>query len=166
MYVCCFMPTFAAESKKTSEMKKLLFFCCLLPIGIQAQTVSGKLIDEQNHPLPYANVVLLSLPDSAYATGTADSDTCLALQTRQKPMERTVEQVRAKLSAYVAAHPPVAVLPRFHIVFLNQPQIGCNAHGLSDVFFACSFSKRFFIPDSSLRERVSSFAIAGCSSPY
>ena len=27
----------------------------------------------------------------------------------------------------------VAVLPHFCIAFLDQPQIGCDAHGLSDV---------------------------------
>ena len=96
--------------------------------------------------------------------GIADSDACRALHTQREPIERAVEryvtgylnfwhiasidkghpaqgnhkeaarQGRAKLSAYVAAHPPVATLPRFYIVFLNQPQLGCDAHGLSDVF--------------------------------
>ena len=38
------------------------------------------------------------------------------------------------LAVYIAAHPPVQTLPRFYIVFLNQPQIGCDAHGFGDVF--------------------------------
>ena len=38
----------------------------ILPVSLSAQTVSGKLIDENSQPLPYANVVLLSLPDSAF----------------------------------------------------------------------------------------------------
>ena len=96
--------------------------------------------------------------------GIADSNACRALQARQEPIERTVEryvegylnfwhivfidkerikrvdnketieQGRAKLKAYIATHPPVVTLPRFYIVFLNQPQIGCDAYGLSDVF--------------------------------
>ena len=40
----------------------------ILPVSLSAQTVSGKLIDENSQPLPYANVVLLSLPDSAFVS--------------------------------------------------------------------------------------------------
>lgn len=36
--------------------------------------VSEKLIDENSQPLPYANVVLLSLPDSAFVNGTVSSE--------------------------------------------------------------------------------------------
>ena len=43
-------------------------------IGLSAQTVSGKLIDENSQPLPYANVVLLSLPDSTFVTGTISGE--------------------------------------------------------------------------------------------
>ena len=39
-----------------------------------AQTVSGKLVDEKNQPLSYANVVLLSLPDSAFVSGTISGE--------------------------------------------------------------------------------------------
>ena len=38
------------------------------------------------------------------------------------------------MEEYITTHPPVATLPKFYIVFLNQPHIGCDAHGLSDVF--------------------------------
>lgn len=41
---------------------------------MSAQTVSGKLIDENSQPLPYANVVLLSLPDSAFVSGTISGE--------------------------------------------------------------------------------------------
>lgn len=43
-------------------------------MGMQAQTINGKLVDEQNQPMPYANVVLLSLPDSAYVTGVVSRE--------------------------------------------------------------------------------------------
>lgn len=46
----------------------------ILPISLSAQTVSGKLIDENSQPLPYANVVLLSLPDSAFVNGTVSGE--------------------------------------------------------------------------------------------
>ena len=50
--------------------------------SLSAQTVSGKLVDEQNQPSPYANVVLLSLPDSAFVAGTiSDADGTFTLET-------------------------------------------------------------------------------------
>ena len=55
--------------------KTLLLLCTLASsFGLSAQTVSGKLVDEQNQPLPYANVVLLSLPDSAFVNGTISGE--------------------------------------------------------------------------------------------
>lgn len=52
----------------------LVFTGCLLPLCLSAQHVSGKLIDENSQPLPYANVVLLSLPDSAFVSGTVSGE--------------------------------------------------------------------------------------------
>ena len=55
--------------------KTLLLLCSLASsFGLSAQTISGKLVDEQNQPLPYANVVLLSLPDSAFVSGTISGE--------------------------------------------------------------------------------------------
>ena len=55
--------------------KALLLLCSLTSTGeIAAQTVSGKLIDENKQPLPYANVVLLALPDSTFVTGTVTAE--------------------------------------------------------------------------------------------
>lgn len=54
----------------------------LSSVGLSAQTISGKLIDENSLPLPYANVVLLSLPDSAFVSGTiSDEDGLFSLQS-------------------------------------------------------------------------------------
>lgn len=36
--------------------------------------VSGKLLDEQGNPLPYANVVMLAWPDLAFVAGTVSDD--------------------------------------------------------------------------------------------
>lgn len=52
----------------------LVFTSCLSPVCLFAQRVSGKLIDENSQPLPYANVVLLSLPDSAFVSGTISGE--------------------------------------------------------------------------------------------
>lgn len=46
----------------------------MLPLCLSAQGVSGKLIDENGRPLAYANVVLLSLPDSAFVGGTVSDE--------------------------------------------------------------------------------------------
>lgn len=51
-----------------------ILVCALISVRISAQTVSGKLIDEHSQPLPYANVVLLSLPDSAFVSGTISGE--------------------------------------------------------------------------------------------
>ena len=56
--------------------RRIAFLCaCLLAVlATQAQTLTGKLIDEKNQPLPYANIVLLSLPDSAFVTGSVSAE--------------------------------------------------------------------------------------------
>lgn len=54
------------------------FFCFALFIATSltanSQTISGKLVEENGQPLPYANVVLLSLPDSAFVSGTVSKE--------------------------------------------------------------------------------------------
>lgn len=46
-----------------------------LAVQLQAQvTVTGKVIDEQQQPVPYANIVLLSLPDSAFVAGSISNE--------------------------------------------------------------------------------------------
>ncbi|WP_308757052.1 carboxypeptidase-like regulatory domain-containing protein [uncultured Bacteroides sp.] len=60
--------------KRNKIFLLVLLIGSLLPIGLSAQTVNGKLVDENNQPLPYANAVLLSLPDSAYVCGTISAE--------------------------------------------------------------------------------------------
>ena len=60
-------------------MKKLrLIIMCILSftitIEMSAQTLNGKLVDEKNEPLVYANVVLLSMPDSTFVAGTISDE--------------------------------------------------------------------------------------------
>ena len=62
---------FIMKAIKTFLFTSLMVF---LSIGLSAQTVSGKLVDEKNQPLSYANVVLLSLPDSAFVSGTISGE--------------------------------------------------------------------------------------------
>ena len=78
-------------------MRQILSFllCLCAASSLPAQTYTGKVTDEKNQPLPYANVVLLSLPDSAFVvllslpdsafvTGTvSDESGAFALKTNR-----------------------------------------------------------------------------------
>lgn len=60
-------------------MKRRLFylFLCLsaFSVRIYSQTLTGKVVDENNRPLEFANIVLLALPDSAFVQGTISNQT-------------------------------------------------------------------------------------------
>ena len=67
-------------------MRRLLnlLMCCCVSLTTFAQVYSGKVTDEKSQPLPYANVVLLSFPDSAFVTGTvSDESGAFALKTNR-----------------------------------------------------------------------------------
>ena len=57
-------------------MKRLSTCILLLAMAICAsgQTLTGKVTDEQQQPLSYANVVFLSLPDSAFVAGAVSGE--------------------------------------------------------------------------------------------
>jgi hypothetical protein len=57
-------------------MKRLILFSmmCLMVIASTAQDISGRVIDEQAKPMPFANVVLVSRADSAFIAGTMTKD--------------------------------------------------------------------------------------------
>ena len=63
-------------------MKKMVFRMTALMAAImmtmtaQAKTQDwgGRVIDEKGEPMPYINVVLLSLPDSAFVQGAMTDD--------------------------------------------------------------------------------------------
>ena len=57
-------------------MKLLVFTLLSLMVVLQlsAQSFSGKVVDENRQPMPYANIVLLSLPDSAFVAGTISDE--------------------------------------------------------------------------------------------
>lgn len=54
----------------------LLFYISIimLPIVSYAQSIKGRVIDELSQPLPFANIILLSLNDSSYIQGTISKD--------------------------------------------------------------------------------------------
>ena len=57
-------------------MKRLTACILLLIMAIYAsgQTLAGKVTDEKDRPLSYANVVFLSLPDSAFVAGAVSGE--------------------------------------------------------------------------------------------
>ena len=52
----------------------LLLFNLIISTGLSAQNVTGRLFDQQGQPLAYANIVLLSLPDSAFIAGVVSKE--------------------------------------------------------------------------------------------
>lgn len=60
------------------RVKLSLCLCLLIGAALQlhAQTMmTGRVVDEQQQPVPYANIVLLSLPDSVFVQGmVTDND--------------------------------------------------------------------------------------------
>ena len=57
-------------------MEKLLLILLLFCNGLRAnaQSVSGKVLDENKKPIPYANVIILSAKDSTFIAGTTTAD--------------------------------------------------------------------------------------------
>ena len=57
-------------------MKRLILFSmmCLMAIASTAQDISGRVIDEQAQPMPFANVVFLNRSDSAFIAGAVTKD--------------------------------------------------------------------------------------------
>ena len=57
-------------------MEKLLLILLLFCTGLRAnaQSVSGKVFDENKKPIPYANVIILSAKDSTFIVGTTTAD--------------------------------------------------------------------------------------------
>ena len=67
-------------SKKVSLIVTVLLSVCY----VNAQTISGKVVDEQNTPIEFANVVLLQKADSSFVAGTVtDSLGGFSIQTKQ-----------------------------------------------------------------------------------
>lgn len=46
----------------------------LMPAVMAAQTVTGRVVDDKGQPLPFSNVVALSLPDSSFVAGVMTRD--------------------------------------------------------------------------------------------
>ena len=84
MPFCVTNPLQTASKKKTNNHKiymmktftRLSALCCSL-LFVQmmaAQKVTGRVVDADGQPLPYTNVVAMSLPDSAFVSGVMTGD--------------------------------------------------------------------------------------------
>ena len=47
---------------------------CLVAIASTAQSISGRVIDEQAQPVPFVNVVLVNRADSSFVAGAVTKD--------------------------------------------------------------------------------------------
>ncbi len=95
----------------------------IFPVSLSAQTISGKLIDENNQPLPYANVVLLSLPDSAFVRGTISSeDGTFKLETKSENQIMKISSI-----GYKTVYKPVTTAN------VGIVQLVSDAHMLGEV---------------------------------
>ena len=48
---------------------------CIAMLGTKAQSITGRVVDETDAPIPYATVVAMQLPDSTFIGGmTTDND--------------------------------------------------------------------------------------------
>ncbi len=64
----------------------LLFAATIMfPVVSKAQTIKGRIIDELSQPIPFANIVMLSLNDSAFVQGTiSNGDGNFSIETDKK----------------------------------------------------------------------------------
>lgn len=74
-------------------MKKLLLLSAytLSTCAIYAQTITGDVVDETKQPIPYANVILYSLPDTTYVTGATTTEEGTFTLASQLPTQATLK---------------------------------------------------------------------------
>ena len=51
-----------------------LLIVFLIAIPTYSQNIMGKIVNENNQSVPYVNIVLLSLPDSTFISGTISNE--------------------------------------------------------------------------------------------
>lgn len=86
----------------------------------QVQGVSGKVIDEKGEPMAFANVVLLSLPDSAYVQGTITEEDGSFNITSSKPGHLLKVSSIGYQTQCVNATPSITVTMKEETVLLGE----------------------------------------------
>lgn len=115
------------------KMKRFLYLLIgvVLPVSLSAQTVSGRLMDENSQPLPYANVVLLSLPDSVFVSGTiSGEDGSFKLEATSKKQILKISTI-----GYKTVYKPIAPAN------LGTVQLVADAQQLGEVVVKADFPK-------------------------
>ena len=92
-------------------MKRLVtifYLLIVMLLSVNAQNICGRLLDYQDQPLAYANVVLLSLPDSTFIDGVITDDKgCFALfQNNQGKLLRISSIGYTTIYCDISSHNP------------------------------------------------------------
>lgn len=111
----------------------------LAAVCAKGQTFTGKVTDSDNVPLAYANVVLLSLPDSTFVTGTVSEES--GSFTLQAPAEGKPLLIRVSSIGYATTYKPCTQsdLGVIRLAFIRRnttpcrtpiwTSTGCRMHG-------------------------------------
>lgn len=95
-------------------MKRLFtifFLLIVMVLSVSAQNICGRVLDNQGQPLAYANVILLSLPDSTFVNGAITDDK----------------------GYFVLLKNEVGKLLRISSIGYTTIYCGINSHNLSDI---------------------------------
>ena len=74
----------------------------MLPITSYAQSIKGRVIDELSQPLPFANIILLSLNDSLYIQGTISKDNGMFIYNQETSETSEIFRCNPKHIQWVA----------------------------------------------------------------
>lgn len=129
-------------------MKKtisVIFFLFIIALSTYAQQIEGVITDNQQTPLPYVNVVVKSIPDSVFVTGTTtDASGRFSFQVSQLPCMMQVSFV-----GYTPLEQVVQTADNIHITLYE------NVHALDEVIVKST------LPTYALKNGGISAQIAG-----
>lgn len=129
-------------------MKKtisVIFFLFIIALSTYAQQIEGVITDNQQTPLPYVNVVVKSIPDSVFVTGTTtDASGRFSFQVSQLPCMMQVSFV-----GYTPLEQVVQTADNIHITLYE------NVHELDEVIVKST------LPTYALKNGGISAQIAG-----
>lgn len=141
------------------SIKNISILCCLLfmVVCMNAQTISGKLVDEQQQALAYANIVIQQ-PDSTFVTGTTSDEKggfrltkvkegdyrlvvscvgyqtlCLDLQGFSRSTDLgvlTMKDASKQLDEITVTASNISATADKKLVFPNQKQVKASANGV------------------------------------
>lgn len=98
----------------------VLFTCAFMSYASFAQSITGKIVDENNIPMEFVNVVLLTCTDSAYVTGTVTREDGSFLFDKADPKAGLI-----KLSSvgYVTLSKPIPPTGGFGTITMSSDNV-------------------------------------------